>query len=163
MEVSGDDLAGIVDLFGALTRVELRDGLAELAFKRGEDYDPDAFDPAIDSALRTYHLVAVPPADVDASFSASEDPILVVGPAAFPALPEGAPDLPHILEIDDRSVDRAVAGRAAEEQFRADAARAIAGGDDERVARLVDVSYELDLWAPVSLEDARARLDAARE
>lgn len=162
MEVSSDDLAGIVDLFGALTRAELAAGLAEVAFKRGEDHDPERFDPAIEDALRTYHLVAVPRDAVD-ELPAGAESALLPGPVAYPALPEGATDLPHILDVEERTVDRAAAGRAAEEQFRADAATAIADGDDERIAGLLDVSYELDLWAPVSLPEARDRLDAARE
>ena len=52
---------------------------------------------------------------------------------------------------------------AAERRFRNDAADAIAAGDRERIADLLDVSYELDVWAPVELSGTRTRLDEALE
>ena len=178
MDLSGDDLAGVVDLFGALTRSELADALAELAFKAGEDDDPAAFESTIEAALRTYHLVAVDDALDDgegAEGSAAraeetaeradvaDDVLLVPGPVAFPRLPEGATDLPHILDVPERSIDRETAGRAAEARFRSDAARAVGSDAQDRVATLLDVSYELEAWAPVDLDGARNRLDAALE
>ncbi len=172
MDVSGDELAGIVDLFGALTRAELCDALAELAFKAGEDHDPEAFEPEVDEALRTYHLVSLEAdgagtdggaADEGPGKAAAGDEaaLLVPGPVAFPTLPEGATDLPHILDAPERSVDRETAGRAAETRFRADAASAVEAGQADRIAHLLDVSYELEAWAPVDLAAARARLDDA--
>jgi len=157
MDPTPDELAGVADLFGGLTRDELGEALAELAFKRGDEYDPDAFAAGIDDAVATYHLVSVEPdgAAVDAGA-----PVLVPGPAAFPALPEDAEDLLHILEIDPRSVDRDAARTAAVERFRAETARAVAAGDGSRMATLLDVSYELEAWASVDLGEVRARLDA---
>lgn len=158
MDATADELAGVVDLFGALTRAELGEALAELAFKRGEDYDTEAFEADIDDALRSYHLVAVPPAEtaVDA-----EEALLVVGPVAFPELPEGATDLPHILDADQRSVSRNAAATAARDRFRSDAADAVQQEDPDRVASLLDVSYELEAWGSVELDEMRDRLDAA--
>ena len=185
MDLSGDDLAGVVDLFGALTRSELADALAELAFKAGEDDDPAAFESTIEAALRTYHLVVVDDAldggegsegSAERAERAAEraegtaqqadvadDVLLVPGPVAFPRLPEGATDLPHILDVPERSIDRETAGRAAEARFRSDAARAVGRDAQDRVATLLDVSYELEAWAPVDLDGARNRLDAALE
>ena len=185
MDLSGDDLAGVVDLFGALTRSELADALAELAFKAGEADDPDVFESTIDEALRTYHLVAVDDAldDGEGSEGAAEraegsaeradgtaaradgdeEVLLVAGPVAFPRLPEGATDLPHILDVPERSVDRETAGRAAEARFRSDAASAVGSEAEDRIATLLDVSYELEAWAPVDLDGARNRLDEALE
>ncbi|WP_368410827.1 DUF7109 family protein [Halomarina pelagica] len=147
IDLDGDDLAGVVDLFGALTREELDRALAELAFKRDAD-PPDAG--VIERALADYELVA-------------HDDRLVPGPAAFPALPEGAADLPHILDVEPRSPDRAAVARAVEERFRAETARALAEGDDDAVVRLLDASYDLEAWGPIDLGDARRRLDDARE
>lgn len=164
MDLTPDDLAGVVDVFGALTRDELGEALAELAFKRGEDYEPEGFDDEIAAAERDYYLLAVDGAAViagDVPDAAAE--VLVPGPVAFPSLPEGATDLPHIQDIDEREVDREAVGRAAEERFRADAAAAVEADDPERVADLLDVSYELEAWAPVDLAAARDRLDAAGE
>jgi len=150
MEPSPDDLAGVVDLFGALTRMELERALHELAFKRGTD-PPDA-EALIESALASYHLVAV-----DGAGEAS----LVVGPTAFPALPGGAEDLPHIMDDAGADVPDADQIAAAEGRFRQDAASAVAAGDDERVRTLLDVSYELEVWGDVDLADVRERLDDA--
>lgn len=151
MDPTPDELAGVVDLFGALTRAELCEGVAELAFKRGEEYDPDAFDGNIDDALRSYHLVAV---ETDAGES-----LLVVGPAAFPELPDGATDLPHILDVPERDPDHETAGTAAARRFRQDAATAIDDGDTDRIRALFDVSYELEAWGGVDLAGVRDRLD----
>ncbi|WP_247007719.1 DUF7109 family protein [Halorientalis litorea] len=152
MELSRSDLAGVVDLFDALTRAELGDALVELAFKDGAERDPADFDAAIEDALDAYHLVEYEDGHAD-------DPLLVPGPVAFPTLPDGATDLPHILDVPERTVDRDAAGRAAAERFRADAARAVNEGNTDRAAELLDVSYELEAWAPVALADARERLD----
>jgi hypothetical protein len=65
------------------------------------------------------------------------------------------------MDVEDRYVDRERVGEAAEERFRADTARAVADEDEERMAALLDVSYELEAWAPVELGEARERLDDA--
>jgi len=180
MDPSGDELAGIVDLFGGLTRAELGEALVELAFRDGTDREPAAFAGDIDDALAEYYLVAVEYDGVIAGEEKGGDEtegsgtdggtgpegeteLLVPGPVAFPELPEHATDLPHIMDISGRHVDRERVGNAAEERFRADTARAVAAGDDERMRELLDVSYELEAWAaPVELSTARDRLDDAR-
>jgi hypothetical protein len=156
MELPPDELAGVLDVVGPLTRAELTQACAELAFKRGADTDESAFEAAIEAALSTYHLVAVADHGADADAA-----LLVVGPAAFPAIPEGAEDLPHILDVPARSVERTAAARAAETQFREDAAAAVEAGDAARIETLLDVSYDLEAWGPVDLETARTRLDDA--
>lgn len=160
MDLTGDELAGVVDLFDALTRSELGRALHELAYRRGEERDPDSFAPAIDDAVEDYTLVAFEPSGDDESEPGEE--LLVAGPVAFPELPEGATDLPHILDVPDRSVDREALGEAVEAKFRADTARAVADGDGPRMDQLLDVSYELEVWAPVDLSGARERLDDTR-
>ena len=162
MEFSHDELAGVVDLFDALTRAELSRACEELAFKRGTEFDsPDAFD----DAIAAYRLVAVDPTDIGGEESAptatGDGPLLAVGPTAFPTLPDRAEDLPHILDIEPREVDRRVSGAVAEERFRAEAARAVADDDHARITRLLDVSYDLEAWAPVELAGVRDRLDDA--
>jgi hypothetical protein len=152
-----DELAGVVDLFGGLTRAELDRALAELAARQGAHGGGD-----VDGAVRSYHLVAVEPA------TALDDPavdpdgeVLVVGPVAFPRLPPGAEDLPHVLEVPQREVDRQRAAARVEERLRGDAARAVAAGDAERMRHLLDVTYDLETWADADAADARRRLDAA--
>lgn len=161
MDLESDELAGVVDLFGALTRGELERALAELAFKREGEFDPDGFAGEIDAALESYHLLAVDEAAVGTATGDGAAEWLVVGPVAFPELPEGAEDLPHVMDVGKRDVTREAVGRAAEKRFRADAAAAVGAGDDDRIAELLDVSYELEAWAPVDLSVARQRLDAA--
>jgi hypothetical protein len=154
MELTHDELAGVVDLFGALTHTELAEAGEELAFKRGADFE----DRTIDAALSTYRLVAFDP---DAIVENVDERLFAAGPTAFPSLPEGAEDLPHILDIETRAPDRAALGGVVEERFRADAARAVAEDDRERIERLLDVSYDLEAWAPVELDGMRDRLDMA--
>jgi len=154
MAFSGDELAGVVDLFGALTRAELGEALAELAYKQGEEYDPDGFSTEIAAAIGTYHLV-----ELDTVAVETDGSVLVPGPGAFPTLPPGGADLTHILDIEGRELDRATAGAAVLDRFRADAAAAVESGEREHVERLVDVSYELEAWADVDLSAERDLLD----
>ena len=151
---TGDELAGVVDLFGTLTREELESALGELAFKRGETVDEDAIDEAIDAAVEDYSLVAVERDDAT---------LLAPGPVSFPTLPDGAEDLPHIMDVPDRAVDDESVVESAERRLRADAARAVDTDADERIERLLDVSYDLETWGATDVSDVRDRLDAALE
>ena len=114
-----DELAGVVDLFGALTREEVADALVELAYRQRGDVDDDAVAAAaadaVDWAVERYHLVAYDPTedDPDEAVVTAEDvdeTLLTVGPVSFPTLPTEAEDLPHILDYpvdEERSqVDR---------------------------------------------------------
>jgi hypothetical protein len=162
LDLDADELAGVADLFGGLTRAELAAALEELAYRQG--VDPPGED-AVDGAVRDYALVEYPrdgEESGDESDADGGEPLLVPGPAAFPTLPDGAADLPHIMDVDERAIDRERLGRAVEERFRGDVARAVAAGDDDLVGRLLDVSYDLETWGPVDLGDLRDRLDAAR-
>jgi hypothetical protein len=150
MEAAPDDLAGVVDLFGALTRADLERAFAELAFKRGGE--PPALEEVLEEALASYRLVAV---------EHGEEQWLVVGPTAFPSMPEGAEDLPHIMEEAGASVPDVEGLAAAKARFREDAARAIAEGDADRIETLLDVSYEFDVWGDVDLAAERERLEDA--
>lgn len=159
-----DDLAGVVDLFGALTRAELDRALAELAARQGSRAAAD-----VAGALEGYHLVAVDPASGAVEVAEGGVPsgdegeeFLTVGPVAFPTLPPGAEDLPHVLDVGPRVVDRAsIVGRV-EERLRGDAARAVAAGDVDRMRHLLDVTYDLETWAAdTDVGDVRERLDDA--
>lgn len=150
MDVSGDELAGIVDLFGALAREELVAALSELAFRRGVDADEDDLAATVDAAVDEFYLVPV-------------DDRLVAGPAAFPTLPDRSEDLPHILDAEHRSVDRPAAARAAEARFRRAASTAVADGEDGRLRTLLDISYDLEAWGAVDVADARDAIDRALE
>lgn len=157
MNLSGDELAGIVDLFGALSPSRLEEAVRELAFRRGEDFDQSGYEAAVEAAISSYQVVRIPDPDDP------ESELIAPGPTAFPRLTEDAEDLPHILDVDRRAIDRATVGRQVEERFRGEAARAVADGDAERMQALLDVSYDLETWAPVDIASVRDRLDDALE
>ena len=162
-----DDLAGVVDLFGWLTRAELSGALSELAFKRRTEVDEAAIDDAIDLAVAEYALVPAPekalsgepdaPSDTGET-DVAEATLLAVGPAAFPTLPEGAEDLPHILDVSDRGVDREALADAVLERLRREAVEGINEGDVERLETLADVTYDVEAWAPVDVDPVRTRI-----
>ena len=148
-----DELAGVVDLFGALTPSELESALEELAFKRGESVDPDAVTAAIDDAVSSYAVVR---------YREDDRTLLAPGPAAFPSLPPNAEDLPHILDVPDREVDREAAGTAVAKRLRGEAATAVDADDAARIRRLLDVTYDIEVWSDaVAVGDIRERLDDA--
>ena len=165
-----DDLAGVVDLFAWLTREELSRAFAELAFKQRTTIDEDAIDEAIDVAVAEYALVPAPPGAVSvvgdegtaAGPADDGDKPLAVGPAAFPSLPDGAADLPHILDVPDRAVDRAVLSEAVHERLSTDAVAAITEGDTARLEVLADVTYDIETWASADLSGVRSHLDKNR-
>ncbi|WP_193308586.1 hypothetical protein [Halorubrum halophilum] len=169
-----DDLAGVVDLFEWLTREELSRALSELAFKQRAEIDEAAIAAAIDLAVAEYALVPAPPASlsesaggadatepVDPTDDADADGVaLAVGPAAFPSLPADAEDLPHILDVPDRDVDRELLAEAVVERLSADAVAAIGANDAARLEVLADVTYDIEAWAPVDAGDVRERIVA---
>jgi len=157
MSATGDELAGVVDLFGALTREELSEALTELAFKQGAAVDDAAVTDAIETAITEYVLVEYEPASSDARDADSES-LLTVGPAAFPTLPPNAEDLPHILDYETRSVDRDRLAKQVRTRLEADADEAVAAADADRAATLLDVSYDLEAWAAVETDAIRASL-----
>ncbi|WP_207590684.1 DUF7109 family protein [Halomontanus rarus] len=168
MNVTADELAGIVDLFGGLTRPELERALSEAAFREdGGSVDDAALEETLDGALESFALVRYERSAVDGGEAEDETApdLFVAGPTAFPSTPDAAEDLPHILEIDSRSrtLDRAALGDQAHDRFARAAATAVDAGDDDRIAELLDASYDLEAWAPVDLAAERDRLDAALE
>lgn len=151
--IDGDELAGIVDQFGALTPAELTRAVEEVVFRAGEEFDEEALAEAVDEAERRLGLVAV---DRDG------DRLYVAGPGALPRLPTEGENLPHVLDAPERSVERATVAEAAETRLREAAARAVGAGDREQAARLLDATYDLEAWAPdVDATEVRARLDDA--
>lgn len=141
--LSPDELAGVVGLFGALTREELADALAELHFKRHGSNERTAEDASeVEAALEAYVLV-------------EHDGKLVVGPTAFPSLPDGAEDLPHIMDLPSRTVDRdAIAESIIEEMFEV-----LDRSDQDAVNRARELAYDLETWANVNDTQLRELLD----
>lgn len=163
MQSTHDELAGVVDLFGALTRPELAEALFELAYRRGEDVDDDAVAGAVEDAVDAYALVEFDPEDAagdgEVADGEVDGPLLLPGPVAFPSPPDDAEDLPHILDVEYRRVDRADAAESVARRLRAETARAVDEGDDDRARLLLDVSYDVESWGAVDLGDMRDRLD----
>ncbi|WP_158057703.1 DUF7109 family protein [Halorussus halophilus] len=154
MSNTTDELAGVVDLFDALTHEELEQALVELAFKQGKDVDRDAFAAVIERAVEQFHLVEVERGE-------GEEMLLLAGPAAFPTVPENGTDLPHIMDVPERDIDREGLGEQVAERLREESRVVAASGDAERAEELMDVSYDLEAWAPVETDDVRANLDRA--
>lgn len=144
---SPDELAGIVDTFGALDREELERACSETAFRRGEPLEDDEVEADLEAALAADALV-------------EHDGRFVVGPAAFPALPEGAEDLPHIMDVGRRSVDREAVAAAVGDAIAAEVEAAVADADRERCRALLDRCYEVEAWGPVDLGAERDRLES---
>lgn len=159
MSPTGDELAGVVDLFGALTRGELRSACEELAFRAGEDVDEAELDRAIDRAVEDYRLVAC---DAEAAVGDPDlEELLVAGPTAFPEVPDEGQDLPLIVDVERRDPDREAVARAVQRRFRAETARVVDDGEEARARTLLDVSYDVETWGGVDLGDVRNRLDDA--
>lgn len=168
-----DELAGVVDLFDALTRDELARALSELAFKQRTETNEEAIAAAIDAGIAEYYLVSAPEEAVDVAGADEDDggsvddggvddggdeSFLAVGPAAFPTLPPNATDLPYILDVPDREVDRERLADVVYNRLRDDALEAMSAGADDRLETLIDVTYDLEAWAPVDASPIRERL-----
>jgi len=146
MALDPDELAGVCDLFGGLSRDELARAAEELAFRRGDDFSRDAHDAAVADAIAAFVLLELAPATDDAATGgadASDDdaPLVVPGPRAFPRTPDGGADLPHILDVPRRDVP----GDAVESAVRARLAAAVNDLDSdnaERASLLLDVTYD---------------------
>lgn len=123
-----DELAGICELFGALTREELANARSELAFRRGREPGPEE---SVERAIAEYVLVEF-------------EGFIFAGPAAFPTLPEGANDLPHILDVTEREADRESLGEHVLKRLRE---------EDPEIAR--EMSYDVEAWAPVDASGLR--------
>ncbi|PCR91700.1 DUF7109 family protein [Natrinema ejinorense] len=162
MDATADELAGVVDLFGGLTRAELERALAEAAYRAdGQSVDDGALEAAIDEALESFALVRYDPAEEDVASMADGEALLVAGPTAFPTVPADAEDVPHILDVERRRLDRDLLGERTRERVREAADEAIEAEETERIRALIDVSYDVESWAPVDLTDERTRLEDA--
>jgi len=147
--LSPDELAGVADLFGGLTRTELRRAVENVAARRGTPFDPSTVDDAVASARREYYLLAVEHGD---------ETVLTPGPAALPALPEHGADLPHMMDVEERDIDADDLAEASRERLETDADAAIEAGDRDRARALLDICYDAEAWRSVDVEHVRERL-----
>lgn len=152
MDISLDEIAGILQLFGGLTRSELEQAMSEVAFRLDESTPPSSW---LDDRLATAQTRGIIVRDE------SKDPALYVpGPAAFPTAPTGSEDLPHILDIDSRSIDREAIAAQLQDEITDEVDPSTA---DERISTLIDLSYDIETWAGVDAEALRSTLDSCRE
>lgn len=149
MDIAPDELAGIADLFDGLTRAELREAVENVAARQGAAFDPADLAKRIEAARQEYYLLAV---------EHDGETVFVPGPAALPSLPNHAEDLPHMMDVPERVIDSERLANAARERLAADAERAIAEGDGDRAAFLLDVCYDAEAWGPVEVGPIRNRL-----
>jgi hypothetical protein len=154
MAYSGDELAAIVDLFGGLAPSELIEAVQELSYRRGEELDEDAIYEWIETASREYQLLRLRE-DGDVTF--------VPGPTAFPTLPEGAEDLPHIMDVERRSIGPDAVAERARERLASDADAAVESADPETARRLLDVSYDVESLGAGDVADIRDRLESVAD
>jgi len=146
MNVSPDELAGVVDLFGGLTRAELGEAVENVAARQGVAFDPAALEERIALARREYYLLVLEQEGAT---------VFVPGPTALPTLPEHAEDLPHMMDVPERAIDRERLAEAAHERLAEDAERAIADDDRERIETLIDVCYDAAAWGAVEVAPIR--------
>jgi hypothetical protein len=161
--LSADELAGVLELFGALAESEFKRAVREVAFRAGRDVDDEGIATRVNAAARSFHVVRVEADAVQAVVPGldGEEAVYVAGPVAWPEEPEHGEDLPHILDLRPRDVDRgALAGRV-RQQLRAGVEQAAARGDADRLHEILDVTYDVETWADVDLADTRGLADGA--
>ena len=152
MELSGDELAGIVDQFGALSPESLRQAIYETAFRAGADPEEATVAAWIEAAREDFSLVTV---------EIEGETVYVPGPRAFPAVPEAASDLTHVLDASHRQVPDEALAAGGHERLEAAAAET---EDPTRAQELLDLTYDAEAWADLDLAGLRDRLgDVATE
>lgn len=149
MDLTPDELAGISDLFGGLTRTELHEAIENVAARQGMTFDPEYLDEQIEAARREYYLLTV---------EHDGETLLTPGPVALPSLPNHAEDLPHMMDVRERAIDPEHLANAAREHLSDDAREAISRSDRDRIEFLVDVCYDVEAWGPVEVDSIRERL-----
>jgi len=154
MEPTPDELAGVAGLFSGITREEFHRAFENVAARQGTEFDPADLDDRIEAARRGYYLVGIEQEGTE---------LLAPGPAALPALPEHAEDLPHMMDVPDRGLAPADLAGGVEDRLEADAEAAIGDGDVDRLRTLLDVCYDARAWGPVDVDALQEHLAGAAE
>lgn len=148
MELSGDELAGIADQFGALPPTAMRRAIRETAFRAGEEVDDATVGALIEEGVASFDLLRI---EVDGN------PYVAPGPASFPTVPGAASDLPHVLDAEPIEVPEEALVEGVKRSLR-EAAGDIDGAEDAR--EMLEVTYDAEAWVDVDLGPVRERLDA---
>ena len=148
MDPTLDELVGAVDLFGGLSREELIGGFEDIGARMGGDVDINALNLRIDEAIEKYYLVEV-----------ADRGLLVAGPSALPELPEGGEDLPHLILVGEREINREELEKGVAERLGKEVEIAIFEKDRNQIESLLDVCYDLEMWAGVDVDGIRKKLE----
>jgi|TARA_Y100000817_G_scaffold1137_1_gene963 hypothetical protein len=148
MDPTLDELVGAVDLFGGLSREELVGGFQDIGARMGDDVDIKVLNLRIDEAIEKYYLVEV-----------ADRGLLVAGPSALPELPEGGEDLPHLILVGEREINREELEKGVAERLGKEVEIAIFEKDRNQIESLLDVCYDLEMWAGVDVDGIRKKLE----
>ena len=148
MDPTLDELVGAVDLFGGLSREELVGGFQDIGARMGDDVDIKVLNLRIDEAIEKYYLVEV-----------ADQGLLVAGPSALPELPEGGEDLPHLILVGEREINREELEKGVAERLGKEVEIAIFEKDRNQIESLLDVCYDLEMWAGVDIDGIRKKLE----
>ena len=148
MDPTLDELVGAVDLFGGLSREELVGGFQDIGARMGDDVDIKVLNLRIDEAIEKYYLVEV-----------ADRGLLVAGPSALPELPEGGEDLPHLILVGEREINREELEKGVAERLGKEVEIAIFEKDRNQIESLLDVCYDLEMWAGVGVDGIRKKLE----
>ena len=145
-----DELVGAVDLFGGLSREVLVGGFQYIGARMGDDVDIKVLNLRIDEAIEKYYLVEV-----------ADRGLLVAGPSALPELPEGGEDLPHLILVGEREINREEVEKSVVKKIDKEIEIAISEKDRSRIESLLDVCYDFEIWAEVDAGGIRKKLEMA--
>ncbi|HIJ12474.1 MAG TPA: hypothetical protein HA275_01930 [Halobacteriales archaeon] len=148
MDPTLDELVGAVDLFGGLSREELIGGFQDIGARMGDGVDIKGLNFRIDEAIEKYYLVEL----VDQG-------LLVAGPSALPELPEGGEDLPHLILVGEREINREEVEKSVVERIGKEVEIAIFEKDRNQIESLLNVCYDLEIWAGVDVDGIRKKLE----
>ena len=148
MDPTLDELAGAVDLFEGLSREELISGFGDISARMGDYVNVETLSLRIDEAIEKYYLVEI----VDRG-------LLVVGPSALPELPEGGEDLPHLILVGEREINREEVEKSVVERVSKEIEIVISKKDRDQMERLLDVCYDLEIWGEIDVEGIRKKLE----
>jgi hypothetical protein len=148
MKLTLDELAGAVDLFGGLTRDELIQGCEDICARSGEVIDFELMDEKIENAIEKYYLIEL-----------KERGLLVIGPVALPKLPEGGEDLPHLIQVENRSIDKKEIEKVVFERIEEEIKNNSLEEDLESLEILLDICYDIEIWSSGGMEETRKVLE----
>ncbi|HII51652.1 MAG TPA: hypothetical protein HA321_01915, partial [Halobacteriales archaeon] len=74
-------------------------------------------------------------------------------------LPEGGEDLPHLILVGEREINREELEKGVAERLGKEVEIAIFEKDRNQIESLLDVCYDLEMWAGVDVDGIRKKLE----